>query len=94
MGTPHRGSDAASWGSILTSWCDLLLAGSVRRGLLKDLETHSHSKTLDQIGDQFVERGAKLGIITLYERKKLKGLKLVSIKQPPQTMPATDDTDC
>lgn len=72
MGTPHRGSDSAFWGSIFGSMANVLTAGSLRTDLLQMLQPKT--EFLGNICSEFVERGKSLHIFTVYERLKIKGL--------------------
>ena len=71
MGTPHRGSDAAYWGTILGRLADIPFVTGIRNDLLRDLAPKS--TVLGNICDQFVERAIPLQIITVYERVKMMG---------------------
>lgn len=70
MGTPHGGSDAASWASFAAHALEALQIGiTTNTSLLSDLK--KNSETLRQISQQFVERGSKLMMKTFYETNKL-----------------------
>ena len=71
MGTPHRGSDAAYWGTILGRLADIPFVTGIRNDLLRDLAPKS--TVLGNICDQFVETAIPLQIITVYERVKMRG---------------------
>lgn len=76
MGTPHRGSDGAYWAGFLDRAIratQLGFAGNNR--LLSSLQ--ANSQALADISAQFVERAARLRIVTFFEREKL-GPALVS----------------
>ncbi|KXS98970.1 hypothetical protein AC578_4979 [Pseudocercospora eumusae] len=75
FGTPHRGSEIASWSTIFSNLASLTTAGQIRSDLLKNLE--SSSSTLRDISTQFVSRATGLQIVTFYEQEKLKGLIIV-----------------
>ncbi|KAF7198642.1 Protein SERAC1 [Pseudocercospora fuligena] len=75
FGTPHRGSEIASWSTIFSNLASLTTAGQIRSDLLKNLE--SSSITLRDISTQFVARAAGLQIVTFYEQEKLKALIIV-----------------
>lgn len=79
LGTPHRGSDLASWGSMLSSVLKMgTLGTSTNSQLLKDLETNS--RDLDRISKSFIARSKGLKIYSFYETEKLDMMKnLVSI---------------
>lgn len=65
MGTPHRGSDLAKWGSILKGLLNMVGAGSSTE-LPDDLKRQS--RTLIQINSDFVERGPNIHqILSFYE---------------------------
>jgi len=67
MGTPHRGTDFASWGTLLSRLANALtLSSTMRTDLFKDLETGS--KTLSTISRQFIQRGSLIQIVSFYER--------------------------
>ncbi|KAK0723425.1 hypothetical protein B0T26DRAFT_260557 [Lasiosphaeria miniovina] len=72
LGTPHRGADIAYWTKLLAKFANVPLLGGIRKDLLGSLEPKS--KELGTICAQFVERGMKLQIFSLYERHNLPGL--------------------
>ena len=81
MGTPHRGAEIAYWGKVFGNMANIPLLGSIRTNILSDLAPKS--ATLGDICYQFVERGKKLEIFSLYERRKISGLNcLVRTKSP------------
>ena len=70
MGTPHTGTNAASWGNFAAQVLKAVQMGAATNPrLLADLE--KNSKTLRQISRQFVERGSTLVMKTFYETIKL-----------------------
>ena len=70
LGTPHRGTDAASWGNFAAQVLKAVQMGTATNpSLLADLERNS--ETLGQISRQFVERGSTLVMKTFYETIKL-----------------------
>ncbi|KAH6950863.1 ankyrin repeat protein [Fusarium avenaceum] len=74
LGTPHRGSDLASWGSMLSSVLKMgTLGTSTNTQLLKDLETNS--RDLDRISKSFIARSKGLKIYSFYETEKLDMMK-------------------
>ena len=73
LGTPHRGSDIASWSKILGHIANVPMLGSIRTDLLEDLRPKS--ELLMTISSDFVERGAGLSIFSIYERKYIPGLR-------------------
>lgn len=70
MGTPHRGSSAASWTEFLAR---ALHAAQLGTGTNTDLLSvlKKNSRTLSDITRQFIERGANLQIRTFYETEFL-----------------------
>ncbi|KAF5548860.1 ankyrin repeat [Fusarium mexicanum] len=72
LGTPHRGSDVAFWGSLLAKLADVVTLGSIRTQVLEDLKRKSDM--LGAICTQFVERSESLHrIFSIYERQRTKG---------------------
>ncbi|KAF5684755.1 hypothetical protein FDENT_6558 [Fusarium denticulatum] len=72
LGTPHRGSDVAFWGSLLAKLADVVTLGSIRTQVLEDLKRKSDM--LGAICSQFVERSESLHrIFSIYERQRTKG---------------------
>lgn len=68
MGTPHRGSDLASWGLILTSLVNTATLGTgINKELLKTLK--ADSDMLAGISRQFVHRATCLKIRTFTEQQ-------------------------
>lgn len=73
MGTPHRGSDIASWTRFVRSLVSIPLLGNLRRDLLKDLEPNS--KEIQSISAAFLEHGHVLKkIFSFYEQRKIAGV--------------------
>ncbi|VTT69035.1 unnamed protein product [Fusarium fujikuroi] len=72
LGTPHRGSDVAFWGSLLAKLADVVTLGSIRTQVLEDLKRKSDM--LGAICSQFIERSESLHrIFSIYERQRTKG---------------------
>ncbi|KAH0559684.1 hypothetical protein GP486_003804 [Trichoglossum hirsutum] len=70
MGTPHRGSDIAHWAGFAARALRAAQIGTgTNNNLLRALE--EKSRTLLDISQQFVDRGATLQIRTFYEIEKL-----------------------
>ena len=68
LGTPHRGTDAATWANCVAQAFEALQTGtSTDRSLLSDIRRNS--EILRQISQQFVERGSTLRMKTFYETK-------------------------
>jgi triacylglycerol esterase/lipase EstA (alpha/beta hydrolase family) len=65
MGTPHRGSDVASWASTVSSIA--MLGRGVRRDLLNSLK--QDSGVLSDISSQFIHRTVGLSILTFTEQQ-------------------------
>ena len=75
MGTPHRGSDYASYGTILGTIADVAMraslvhrfSGGVRTSLMKTLERGSPQ--LEAVSESFCSlvNQSELRVITLYE---------------------------
>ncbi|CAG9982688.1 unnamed protein product [Clonostachys byssicola] len=78
LGTPHRGSDIATWAKMLGKVSNLFIPDSVRIGLLNDLEPQS--RVLKDIEDQFLQRTVGLRIFTFYERVKTKHIKSLVVE--------------
>ena len=77
MGTPHCGSDLAKWTRLFRDITNACTLGSIRTDLLKGLE--SKSAELAEIAVQFVQRGVRLPIVSVYEgRPLLAGTPVVS----------------
>jgi len=72
MGTPHRGSDAAKWASMLKESLSIFGFGPTTH-LASDLKRQS--RTLMQINSDFVERAHDIQqILSFYETHKTRGL--------------------
>ena len=70
MGTPHRGADTAAWANFAAQALKALQMGTATNTrLVSDLKRNS--QTLNQISQQFVERGSTLQIKTFYETNKM-----------------------
>ncbi len=82
MGTPHRGADLAYWTTLLSTIVNIVIPGAAKSELLKDLEINS--RTLGSISTQFVQRAAKLHIVTFFERHILRPLTTLVCIYVPQ----------
>jgi hypothetical protein len=90
MGTPHRGTDIASWGTLLSRLANALtLSSTVRTDLFKDLETGS--KTLQVISRQFVQRGSLIRIVSFYEREGTGSANVLVSCYPPGKLGGIED---
>lgn len=73
FGTPHRGSDLASWDLMAVSLLQASTLGYIANSKLsKDLKIKS--RTLKRISESFAHRGAKFGIRSFYETQSMPGL--------------------
>ncbi|OKP07146.1 Protein SERAC1 [Penicillium subrubescens] len=73
FGTPHQGSDLASWGTVLSNIIRFGTLGTTTNSRLsRDLE--SNSRILASISKSFVERGKDLEIYSFYETDMMKRL--------------------
>ncbi|KAJ0144065.1 Uncharacterized protein HZ326_13139 [Fusarium oxysporum f. sp. albedinis] len=79
LGTPHRGADIAYWSKLLAKFANVLSAGKMREDLLKALAPKSTE--LGTICSQFVERGMRLQIFSLYERHETSGLGSLAVDE-------------
>lgn len=71
LGTPHRGSDVAFWGTLLAKLADVVTLGPIRTQVLEDLKRKSDM--LGAICSQFIERSESLHLIfSIYERQRTK----------------------
>jgi hypothetical protein len=77
MGTPHRGSDLASWGKILAVIAKAAFLHPTKN--LKDLE--NNSSTLMDVSEDFRSIVGKYYIVSFYEDTKIKGIS----KEVPQS---------
>jgi protein SERAC1 len=70
LGTPHRGSDVASWTDFLAR---ALHIAQLNTGTNKNLVSalKKDSETLSEISRQFVQRGANLEIRSFFETELL-----------------------
>ena len=68
MGTPHRGANTASWANFAAQALKALQL-STNTSLLSGLQ--ENSKALEQISQQFVERGSTIMVKTFYETIRL-----------------------
>jgi hypothetical protein len=78
FGVPHRGADLAYWAAFLSNILKTMLLGFATRTTFVEA-LKRNSPTFADISQQFIERGAKLKIITFYETQKLRG-QLVSFQ--------------
>ena len=69
MGTPHRGADVAWADFAARAFRALQMSAATNPSFLSDLKRNSG--TLEQISQQFVERGSTIEMKTFYETKKL-----------------------
>ena len=65
LGTPHKGSDLAFWGTVFTKLADFAVFGRMKTELIECLKPKS--KELGEICSQFVERGIPLQIFSIYD---------------------------
>ena len=82
MGTPHPGSDLASWGKILEVIAKAAMLHSTKN--IKDLE--NNSSTLMDVSEDFRSIVGKYYIVSFYEDTKIKGIN----KEVPQSSLVTD----
>lgn len=76
MGTPHRGSELASWAVLLANVINSLTLGNgIRNDLLRDLRQNSDA--LNDVSRQFVHRAAPLKIWTFVEQQFERPLKVL-----------------
>ncbi|KAI5780133.1 hypothetical protein EDC01DRAFT_669267 [Geopyxis carbonaria] len=78
MGTPHRGSRAADFASILASVFRACTPG-LRPDLLKTIKTNSEE--LADISRSFKYRSVNFKIVTFFEQKTMKGLGTLVVSQ-------------
>lgn len=70
MGTPHRGSSHATWGTMLSQILKLAAFGaSTNTQLTKDLQPNS--RLLEYVSRSFLERAQDLQIVSFYETDKM-----------------------
>lgn len=68
LGTPHRGSDLASWGILLSNLVSVTSIGkNIRKELLRTLS--KDSDTLAEISKQFLQRAKFLKIMSFIEQQ-------------------------
>ncbi|EXA32954.1 hypothetical protein FOVG_15926 [Fusarium oxysporum f. sp. pisi HDV247] len=68
LGTPHRGSDLASWGFLLSNLVSITSIGkNIRKELLRSLS--KDSDTLAEISRQFLQRAKSLKIMSFIEQQ-------------------------
>lgn len=81
MGTPHRGSDLASWGLMATNLVNAASLGmGINKELLKTLK--ADSEMLAGISTQFVHRATPLKIRTFTEQQVERPLTTLVRKSP------------
>ena len=76
MGTPHRGSNLANWGSMLAGIAKVMFL-SPKKQLLDDLK--SNSKALNDISEDFVKIVSRYSVKSFYEENKLGGFAIVCL---------------
>ena len=74
LGTPHRGSNLASWASILVSISKVAFLNP-RADLLDDLK--KNCKTLKDISEDFTKIVGEYIVKSFYEEHKVKGIIVV-----------------
>ncbi|KIL88375.1 hypothetical protein FAVG1_08454 [Fusarium avenaceum] len=68
LGTPHRGSDLAPWGLLLSNLVSVTSIGkNIRKELLRTLS--KDSDTLREISSQFLQRATSLKIMSFIEQQ-------------------------
>jgi len=75
MGTPHRGSNIATWGRLLAGIAKAAFL-SPKTELLNDLK--ANSKSLNTLSEDFIKITSKYKIKSFYEEDKTKGFVAVS----------------
>ena len=70
MGTPHRGSDLAFWGSILAGIAKAAFLNPSKN--IKELK--NNSSTLMDVSEDFRSIAGRYYIVSFYEDTKIKGL--------------------
>ncbi len=66
MGTPHRGSQMASWADLLARVINAAFLGqAIRKDLLRELQPNSAA--LMEVSRQFVQRSTPLRIMSFIE---------------------------
>jgi hypothetical protein len=76
MGTPHRGSNLANWGSMLAGMAKVMFL-SPKKQLLDDLK--ASSKTLSDTSEDLVSIVSRYSIKSFYEENKIGGLAIVRL---------------
>lgn len=69
FGVPHRGAQAAYWANFAAKVIKVALLGGTNTNFVAALQ--QNSRTFADISQQFIERGASLGIRTFYETEML-----------------------
>lgn len=70
MGTPHRGSDLAFWGNVLSGIAKAAFLNPTKN--IKDLK--NNSSTLLNVSEDFRSIVGKYYIVSFYEDMKIKGI--------------------
>lgn len=81
MGTPHRGSDAASYGKIVYTLAKVFAGQSANTKLLRALE--KDSETLERISRSFYEtweRHQQIHIKSFFEEKETRKLGIIGTR--------------
>jgi len=92
MGTPHRGSKAASWSRILTDIVDISIAHSTtRRELTKSLTRNSTD--LFEIGEQFMDHAKELRLLSFYEKKRTRLLNALVVEKDSAVLQLPNEID-
>jgi len=81
MGTPHRGSDLASWGTMFAGIAKA--AGLHPTKNIKDLQ--NNSSTLKDVSEDFRSIVEKYSIVSFYEDTKIKGLNKEVDQRPTRS---------
>ncbi|OIW33004.1 hypothetical protein CONLIGDRAFT_570241, partial [Coniochaeta ligniaria NRRL 30616] len=71
MGTPHRGSDLAKWGSLLATVAKVAFL-SPKKEFLDNL--HKNRKELIELSEDFIKIAAKYAFKSFYEENRVKGV--------------------
>jgi hypothetical protein len=72
MGTPHLGADIAAWGRFLGRIGNVITIGFIRTDLIRDLKPKS--REFIEIASSFVNRIARLQIVSFFERGTMGGV--------------------
>lgn len=71
MGTPHRGSDLAKWGSLLATIAKVAFL-SPKKEFLDNL--HKNRKELIELSEDFIKIAAKYAFKSFYEENRVRGV--------------------